>query len=503
MEDSLNALDATFLELEEADDSAHMHIGAVMLFEPEPGETVPIVEQVRARVGARLDSLPRFRQRLSAPHTGGLRWPRWVDDPRFDLEAHIRAAALPAPAGEGELREWAADYFSRRLDRDRPLWELVMIELADGRWALVSKTHHCLVDGVGSLDIGQTILDLERDPVPNAADRPPRPDDPPPEPAAQGSPGWRRLPIEAAVAVARVPREAVRAAGGLARGGLGLVSHPGRAQRSLERSRAMVDVLLRDELIAAPPTSINEPIGGARRLAVVEVDLDELKWIKRALGGTVNDVVLAVSAGALRRLLEHRGERPPRAGLRAMVPVNIRTAAERLSLGNRITSLFVHLPVAEADPLRRYELQLDEAERLKAGTQALGSREIIDLAAHAPPVIHTFLARSLFATRLFNLTITNVPGPQFPLYAFGSRLRAVWPLVPLAAEHVLGIAVFSFDARLFFCVNAARSSMPDLDVLARGIEVSIAELSELARSARGTTEQFRAATTDDATAGAA
>jgi hypothetical protein len=166
-----------------------------------------------------------------------------------------------------------------------------------------------------------------------------------------------------------------------------------------------------------------------------------------------------------------------------MVPVNIRSAAERLALGNRITSLFVHLPVAESDPRRRYELQLDEAERLKAGTQAMGSRDIIDLAAHAPPVIHTFLARSLFATRLFNVTITNVPGPQLPLYAFGSRMRAVWPLVPLAAEHALGVAVLSYDGHVFFCLNAARDSVPDLDVAAAGIADSIAELVEIARPA--------------------
>jgi hypothetical protein len=168
-----------------------------------------------------------------------------------------------------------------------------------------------------------------------------------------------------------------------------------------------------------------------------------------------------------------------------MVPVDIRAAAERLALGNRITSLFVHLPVAEPDPHRRYELQLDEAERLKAGTQAMGSRDIIDLAAHAPPVIHTFLARSLFATRLFNVTITNVPGPQMPLYAFGSRLRAVWPLVPLAAEHALGVAVFSYDGRVFFCLNVASDSVPDLDVVARGIGDSITELVELSQAAAG------------------
>jgi hypothetical protein len=163
-----------------------------------------------------------------------------------------------------------------------------------------------------------------------------------------------------------------------------------------------------------------------------------------------------------------------------MVPVNLRTAAERLSLGNRITSLFVHLPVAEDDPLRRYELQADEAEMLKAGTQAMGSRQIIDLAAHAPPVIHTFLARSLFATRLFNITITNVPGPQFPLYAFGSRMRTAWPLVPLAAEHALGVAVFSYDGTVCFCLNVARDSVPDVDILADGIAAAIDQLVELA-----------------------
>jgi len=225
-------------------------------------------------------------------------------------------------------------------------------------------------------------------------------------------------------------------------------------------------------------------MGAARDLAVVEVSLADLKRVKASLGGTVNDVVLAAMAGSLRRLLVERGEEPPAGGLRAMVPVNIRTAAEQLALGNKITSLFVGLPVGEADSRRRYELQMDEAERLKAGDQAIGSRGIIDLAAHAPPVLHTFLARSLFATRLFNVTITNVPGPQQTLYAFGSRMTAVWPLVPLAASHALGVAVFSYDGRVFFCFNVARDSVPDLDVAAAGLRESIDELLELAAEAQ-------------------
>jgi len=191
-------------------------------------------------------------------------------------------------------------------------------------------------------------------------------------------------------------------------------------------------------------------------------------------------VVLAIAAGGLRILLETRGETPPSQGLRAMVPVNIRSAGDRLALGNRITSLFVHLPVGEATAGARYSRQVDEAEGMKSGTQGTGSSAMIDLTGHAPPVLHSFLARGLFASRLFNVTITNVPGPQEPLYAFGSKLQAVWPIVPLAAGHAVGLAVFSYDGLLFFCLNADRDSMPDLEVLASGMSASLDELYQLA-----------------------
>jgi WS/DGAT/MGAT family acyltransferase len=221
-------------------------------------------------------------------------------------------------------------------------------------------------------------------------------------------------------------------------------------------------------------------IGGKRRFAVAWVPLEELKETKRALGGTVNDVVLAIAASGLRRLLLARGERLPSHGLRAMVPVNLRSAGEELALGNRITSLFVHIPVDVEDPVERYERQMEEAERLKSGTQALGSTTLLDLTKHAPPVIHSFLARSLFATRLFNITITNVPGPQVTLYGLGSKLTDIWPLVPLAADHAVGLAVLSYDGRVFFALNADRDAMPDLDLLASGIEDGFAELREAA-----------------------
>jgi diacylglycerol O-acyltransferase / wax synthase len=243
----------------------------------------------------------------------------------------------------------------------------------------------------------------------------------------------------------------------------------------------MVELLVRDEVVSAPHTSLNRPIGTRRRLAVVEVPLADLKEVKRSLGGTVNDVVLAVATSGLRQLLLGRDESLPSQGLRAMVPVNIRAAGDTLAAGNKITSLFVHLPVKEADPAACYARQMEDAEALKSGTQAIGSSGLIELTGLAPPVLHSFLAQSLYATRLFNVTITNVPGPQQPLYAFGSRMQAAWPLVPLAAEHALGIAVFSYDGRVFFGLNADRDSVPDLDVVADGIENALHDLLEVAR----------------------
>jgi diacylglycerol O-acyltransferase len=486
-EDQLSALDATFLELEEADSSAHMHIGGVMILDPQPDGGAPPIDLIRADVIARLPDLPRYTQRLSTTHTGGLRWPSWVEDTDFRVERHVRVAGLPAPGGVDELREWAGEYYSKRLDRSKPLWELTILELADGRWAVVTKTHHCMVDGVGSVDLATLLLDTTPEsrvsPLNGVGNgngnsaharhhhRPKRP------------PRWRRTVSRVAkpyIAIGNVALRTAEAGLHAAERAAGVAVHPSRARDAAHRSRALAELLLRDEVIAAPPCSLNEPISGERHLAVLTVDLQQLKEIKNSLGGTLNDVVLAATAGGLRKLLSHRGEELPGAGLRAMVPVNIRTAADRLSMGNRISSLFVHLPVAESDPKRRYERQIEEAETLKAGTQATGSSALIDITRHMPPVIHSFMARSMYATRLFNLTITNVPGPQIPLYYFGSKVREIWPLVPIAAEHAVGLAVFSYDGKLFFCLNADRHTLADLDVLRAGIADSIEELDRLA-----------------------
>jgi diacylglycerol O-acyltransferase len=465
MADQLTPLDATFLELEEADRSAHMHIGALMVFEAS-GSGPPRLGDLRRQIEQRLDALQHYRCRLSRERTGGLRWPSWQPDPAFAIEDHVRRAAVPSPGGRRELMEWAGDYWSSRLERDRPLWEVVLLEgLEGGRWALCTKTHHALVDGIGSVDVAHLLLD------PSAEAPPPRLFRHPPAPAEN----HHAPPLLRGV-------ESVVLKG--ARAGADVALHPRKLREALSRSKAMAELIVRDELVAAPHTSLNVRLGTSRRYDVATTDLDQLKAIKNELGGTVNDVVLAVVAGGLRRLLEARGEPPPEAGLRAMVPVNVRAAGEHLMLGNKISSLFVHLPVAEGDPLERYRQTLAEAEGLKSGTQAEGSATLVAIAGLAPPMLHTVLARSLFASRLFNVTVTNVPGPQEALYAFGARLEEVYPLVPLAADHVLGIAVVSYAGRVAFGLNADRRATPDLELLREGIEDSLAELKDLAGAAK-------------------
>jgi WS/DGAT/MGAT family acyltransferase len=469
MTDRLTPLDATFLELEQEDESAHMHIGGALVFDARPDGSIPSLEEIRSYLEERLGELPRYRCRLSEPRSHGLRWPEWVEDERFDLAAHVRQATLPQPGSDEELCDWLGDYWSHRLDRYRPLWEVVLLDgLDNGRWALVTKTHHAMVDGVGSVDVGYLLLDTEPQPAVRSTQGgtspPPRTDD------------HRSRRAEVAGALRWLPEQALHAA----RRGADVALHPRKAAELLERSRATVEVLVRDELIGAPQTSLNTVIGGTRSFAVGRAPLADLKTIKNTLGGTVNDVALAAVTAGLRRLLEARGEQPPEMGMRAMVPMNVREASEKLALGNRVSSLFVHLPVGAETTEQRYRLVTEEAEALKAGTQALGTSTIISLAGVAPPAIHATIARSLYATRLFNVTVTNVPGPQMTLYALGARLREILPLVPLAAEHAVGVAVMSYDGGVFFGINAATDAVPDLDAMRDGIVDELFALRDLA-----------------------
>jgi len=457
--DRLTALDGTFIELEDADPSAHMHIGGILVFAPRPGTGPPTVNEVRAQLEARLDALPRYRQRLADTSAGTLTWQRWIEDERFDIAHHVTAATLAAPGGWEQMLGWAGEYFSRRLDRRFPLWEVVVVgSLGDDHWALVTKTHHCMVDGIGSVDAAHLLLDG----IADALEVAPGLDSP-----GNGGhllPSWLSLG-----ALAGVIGAGVRAA-----------THP---LDPVRRAAALVELLVREEVRGAPTSSINEPIGPDRILRAVGVSLDEVRLVKQALGGTVNDVVLATVCSGLRDLLISRGEDLPEQGLRAMVPMDVRHEGEHVrGSGNHISSLFVDLPVAEDNPLARYEHIRESTAAVKSSSQPLGTEAMLQIAGIAPPVLHHLIARTLFAKRLFNLTVTNVPGPQATLTAFGAPMKSVWPLVPLAADHALGIAIVSYDGQMTFGINADAASVGDVDVLAGGMTIALRELQRLAHA---------------------
>ena len=456
MGEQLSMLDTMFLVLEQVDESAHMHIGAALIFDPLPGGGTPDMTEFREYVRGRVGILPRFAQQLSGSHAGPLTWLTWEPAEAFDSDAHVHHATLPAPGGEAELEEWLGEFWSHRLDRHRPLWEMTLLDgLEKGRWALVTKTHHCLVDGVGSVDIGHALLDISPEARPHSQPRPGSDEE-------VGEHGNGRLWFS--------PGLVLRGA----RAGVGAALHP---RESMDRARAAVELIVRDEVIGAPHSSLNGPMSGTRHFATVRFDLADIKATKTRLGGTVNDVVLALCSGGLRHLLLSRGETVPESDLRAQVPVNIRAEDQEHALGNELTSLFVELPVSEADPIARYRRVVERAEQLKAGSQRTGGKTIVDLANLGPPLAGALLARSMFGgTRMFNLTITNVPGPQERLYAFGSPLVEILPLVPLFAGHTVGIAVVTYAGQMVFGLNADRLAAPDIGVLAEGIERSFLEL---------------------------
>jgi diacylglycerol O-acyltransferase / wax synthase len=435
-----------------------MHIGWAMIFDPLPDGGAPSLDVLRRQTAERLEMLPRFLQRLSSPRVGSFSLPTWEPDLDFDIATHMRHATLPSPGGEAELLEWLGDFYSHRLDRARPLWEATLLDgLADDRWALVTKVHHCLVDGVSGASVTSVLLDAEPNPAP----------------------GSKGLTAGLGPLDEDDHRGVLSKLSGVVGSGVDTAMHPGRLASALSRSRSMAEMVIREELIGAPHTSLNERIGGTRRLAAVSVSLGDLKRIKRELGGTVNDVILAVTAGGLRRLFEHRGEAAELERVRAMVPVSLRQAGERLALGNRVSSLFVELPVAEPDPKLHYRKTVAATEELKDGGQAVGTEALIELAGAAPPLIHSIVARLAFTPRLFNITITNVPGPQVTLYSLGAPMRRVVPLVPIFSGHAVGVAAVSYDGEVTLGLNADRATVPDLDVLKDGIEESLAELRRL------------------------
>lgn len=459
--DRLTAVDASFLHQEGP--AAHMHVGAMTIFEGPP----PAYEAFCDHIRGRLHLVPRYRQKLAVPplQTGR---PLWVDDPDFNLEYHVRHTALPAPGSEDELRTLAARVHSQRLDRDKPLWESWLVEgLDDDRFALIFKTHHALVDGVSGVDLATVLLDLT--PEPGEVAHPDEPWTPQREPspvelAARGLGGLIRTPLSLAV----------KAAGAAAR--------PTETARAVREAAEGLGEVAWAGLNPAPPTPLNVDIGPHRRLALIRCELAEFKLVKNAFGATVNDVVLAVVTGALRRWLDTRGVRTDGLELRALVPVSIRTNEERHQLGNRLAAMRGPLPVYIEDPVARLQAVKLAMDGLKDSKQAVGAEVLTSVQSFAPPTILDQASRLNFSTRLFNLLVTNVPGPQFPLYVLGRRLRDLFPIAFLPKNHALAVAIMSYDGGIDFGLLGDYDAMPDLDALAADVEASLAELVTAARS---------------------
>ena len=460
--DRLSAVDASFLHQERQ--ASHMHVGALVIFDGPPPSREEFAEQIEAR----LHRVPRYRQKLAFPRFEMGR-PFWVDDPRFNLDYHVRHTALPAPGSQEQLRQLAGRIFSQRLDRSKPLWEVWLAHgLEDGRFALISKTHHALVDGVAGVDLATVLFDLS--PVPEDPGPPDEPWDPAPEPSD-------------AELVAEGVRGLVRAPGDLLGQAVSAVRSPGETLASAREAAEGIGEVLWAGLNPAPEVPLNVPIGPHRRVWWVQSRLADFKAIKDSLGGTVNDAFLAVVAGALGRWLRARGVRTEGLELRGLVPVSIRPRGEEAQLGNRIAAMRGVLPVYAEDPVERLRIVREAMAGLKESKQALGAEVISNLEDFAPPTLLAMASRLNFSTRLFNVIVTNVPGPQFPLYLLGREMQELVPIAFLPEDHALAIAAMSYNGKLEFGLLADYDAMPDLDRLAEYFEESLAELLGAAKAA--------------------
>jgi diacylglycerol O-acyltransferase / wax synthase len=459
--DRLSALDSTFLHLED-DSTAHMHVASVMVFEG----TAPSPRELVDHVLSRLHLVPRYRQRLAYVPLGQGR-PVWSDDPHFNPRYHIRHSALPQPADEAALKQLAGRLFSQRLDRSKPLWEIWLVQnMTGGRFALIAKTHHALVDGISGVDITTVLFDTAPEPA-----LPPRA----PAPwVAKPLPGPAKLLGEALLERTTVPAE-------MTRGARALLRAPRRAVSQLKDGLASIGATTLAGINApAPPSPFNVDIGPHRRYTFVDAELDQFKAIKDSLGGTLNDVVLTAVTLALGRYLRARGHDTDGLVLKAMVPVSVRADSQRGALGNQVAAMWAPLPVGvenPADCLRRVTRSMED---LKESGQAVGAQTLVNLAGFAPPTILSQAARLQARQRFFNLVVTNVPGPQFPLYLLGHRLQNLYPVVPLARRQALGIAVMSYDGHLGFGLLGDYDALPEIEQIADQLKRSIASLRRAA-----------------------
>jgi diacylglycerol O-acyltransferase / wax synthase len=465
--DRLTSTDASFLHQE--GQSSHMHIGAVLIFDGPPPEFEDYLNHVRGR----LHLVPRYRQRLSTPPLESGR-PLWTDDPSFNLEYHVRHSALPAPGTEEQLFGLTSRIVSQQLDRSKPLWESWLIEgLEDDRFALIFKTHHALVDGISGVDLATVLLDLAPTPSPPATDLEPWQPKPSPSPAELVLAGVRG----AIGTTAELVQKAINAA-----------TRPTTSFNIIRDAAEGLGEIVWAGLNPAPETPLNVDIGPHRRYAVVRQQLDDYKEVKNALGGTVNDVVLTVVSGSLATWLRSRGVRTEGLEMRALVPVSVRTADERGTLGNRLTAMRGPLPVYIRDPVARLRFVKQAMDGLKESKQAVGAATLAAVNNLAPPTILAQASRLNFSTRLFNLIVTNIPGPQIPLYVLGRELHDLLPIAFLPEHHALAIAIMSFNGRIEYGLLGDYDALPDIDLIAEGIDASLQELLVAARtkSTRGT-----------------
>jgi WS/DGAT/MGAT family acyltransferase len=455
----MSAIDSSFLHVE--NDVTPMHIGGVSLFEGPP----PAFSDLKEMVAGKLDLVPRYRQKVRFMPLGAGA-PAWVDDPHFSLEYHVRHTAVPRPGSEEQLRQMAARIFSQHLDRNKPLWEMWSVEgLADGRWALLSKVHHCMVDGVAATDLMSVMFSDE-------TDRPPargrRQFSPPPEPSSvellartiahKVSPAGQAQSLRRAIAA---PKETLRTVA--------------------ETARAALAASSRMRPVAS--SSLTGPIGPHRRWSWADVRLTDVKTVRAALGGTVNDVVLAVITNGFRELLESRQEHPePDAVVRTMVPVSVRRRGERGVYNNRVSAVFARLPVGLDDPRERLAQIRGEMDGIKQTKQAVAGDVLSSLSGFAPPLLLALGSRLVTASPRLNMhtATTNVPGPQQPVQTLGRRMLESYPFVPVVGSIRIVVAIFSYDGGLFFGVTGDYDGAPDIKILTDGIADGMKDLLALA-----------------------
>jgi diacylglycerol O-acyltransferase / wax synthase len=457
----LSGLDAIFLYMETP--SNHMHVGSTVILDPSTMPGGYSFEAVRALVERRLPLLPPFRRRLvEVPF--GIHHPVWVEDPDFDLDYHLRRAALPSPGGKQELADFAGAVFGRALDRSRPLWEMYAVEgLERGYVAIVTKTHHAAIDGVSGAELTVNLLDTTPEPV----------DEPP-----AGAWVSERIPTDIEMALyalrslARHPQAAVKAA-----------QRTATMAVTLRRRNRQPDVQPPPALFSAPKTSLNTRITPHRRYAMTEVSLADIKRVKNAVGATVNDVVLAICAGAMRSWLQSRHELPED-DLVGFVPISVRTESERGAMGNRVSGMLVRLVTSIADPVERLVAIREATQHAKEQEQAVSAQQLTDWTEFAAPAVAASAARLVSRLRvfdrvnnaMFNVVISNVPGPAIPLYSAGAQVLGVWPMGPITDGAGLNITVMSYLGSVNVGLIACRELAPDLDRLAHCIDEATEEL---------------------------